>query len=150
MSGGQLISIYLKEMIKRVKFVAKRIWVFSAQVVLLMIIYHLGNHLSRILHLKIPGNVVGMLILLCLLSMKVIKIEQIEMAAGWMLKHLGFFFIPISVGLMTLGNVIVQNGILLLIILVVSGGVGLISAGKVTQILIKRKEVRSTDRNHNF
>lgn len=82
--------------------------------------------------------------------MKVIKVEQIEMAAGWLLKHLGFFFIPISVGLMTLGNIIVKNGIPLLIILILSGVLGLITAGKVTQTVIKRKEVKVNADNHGI
>ncbi|MGX6444139.1 CidA/LrgA family protein [Neobacillus sp. K501] len=129
---------------------ARKVWVFATQLLILIIIYHLGNQITRFFHLRIPGNVVGMLFLLCLLWMKIIKIDQIEVAAGWMLKHLGFFFIPISVGLMTLGIVIVKNGIPLLIILVVSGVLGLITAGKVTQTFIKRKEVKVDAHNHDF
>lgn len=124
---------------------ARKVWIFSTELLILIIIFHLGNQVTRFFHLRIPGNVIGMLILLCLLWMKVIKVEQIEMAAGWLLKHLGFFFIPISVGLMTLGNIIVKNGIPLLIILIVSGVLGLITAGKVTQTVIKRKEVNVND-----
>lgn len=125
-------------------------WIFAAQLLILIIIYHLGNQVTRYFHLRIPGNVIGMLILLSLLWMKVIKVDQIETAASWLLKHLGFFFIPISVGLMTLGTIIVKNGIPLLIILVVSGVLGLITAGKVTQTFIKRKEVKADAHNHDF
>ncbi|MEW9051058.1 MAG: CidA/LrgA family protein [Neobacillus sp.] len=118
----------------------KRIFVFIMQLVVLILIYHLGNYLAQILHLKIPGNVIGMLILLLLFWLKVIKVEQIEAAAGWLLKHLGFFFIPISVGLMTLGDTIKKDGFLLLIILLISAFIGLITSGKVTQSLIKKRE----------
>jgi holin-like protein len=130
--------------------VARKVWVFSTQLLILIIVYHLGNQITRFFHLRIPGNVVGMLILLCLLWMRVIKIEQIEIAAGWMLKHLGFFFIPVSVGLMTLGTVIVKNGISLLIILVVSGVLGIITAGRVTQRFIQRKEVKVDAHTHDL
>jgi holin-like protein len=124
----------------------KRIFVFMMQLVVLILIYHLGNYLAQILHLKIPGNVIGMLILLLLLWLKVIKVEQIEAAAGWLLKHLGFFFIPISVGLMTLGDTIKKDGVLLLLILLISAFIGLITSGKVTQSLIKkREEVKNHD-----
>ncbi|OLS39855.1 CidA/LrgA family protein [Bacillus sp. MRMR6] len=118
----------------------KRISVFIMQLIVLILIYHLGNDLARILHIKIPGNVIGMLILLLLFWLKIIKVEQIEVAAGWLLKHLGFFFIPISVGLMTLGDTIKRDGFILLIILLISAIIGLIASGKVTQSLIEKKE----------
>lgn len=107
---------------------------------ILIVIYHTGNLLAQFFHLKIPGNVIGMAILLLLLWVKVIKIEQIELAAGWLLKHLGFFFIPISVGLMTLGHLIFDKGVSILAILVTSAFIGLLSAGKTTQAVIRKKE----------
>jgi holin-like protein len=106
---------------------------------LLIAIYHLGNQIALYFGLKIPGNVIGMSLMLGLLWTKVIKVEQIEMASGWLLKHLGFFFIPISVGLMTLGHVVFKDGLSLLFILIASAVIGLITAGKTTQWIIRRK-----------
>lgn len=128
---------------------AKKVWMFSTQLLILIIIYHLGNLITAFFHLKIPGNVIGMMLLLTLLWLKIIKVDQIELAAGWLLKHLGFFFIPISVGLMTLGHIVIKKGIPLLIILLASAFIGLISAGKVTQSVIKRKEVKVNDNAHH-
>lgn len=82
----------------------------------------------------------GIVILLFLLWSGVIKVEQIEWAAGWLLRHLGFFFIPISVGLMTLGNIVKVNGWILLSILFVSAFIGIIAAGKITQTVIVKSE----------
>lgn len=107
---------------------------------LLMVVYQVGNQTAQFFHLKIPGNVIGIVFLLGLLWLGVIKIEQIEMAAGWLLKHLGFFFIPISVGLMTLGNMMISKGFFILFILVISAVIGILSAGKATQSLIRKKE----------
>jgi holin-like protein len=120
--------------------VVKKPWIFFIQMFLLVVIYHIGNYIAQTLHLKIPGNVIGMILLLGLLWMKIIKVDQIENAAGWLLKHLGFFFIPISVGLMTLGHIISKNGISLMFILLTSAFIGLITAGKTTQLLITRKK----------
>jgi len=44
----------------------------------------------------VPGNIVGMLILLGLLYSKMLKLEQVEAMAGFLLDHLGVFslFLP--------------------------------------------------------
>lgn len=124
------------------KSMAKRVWKFTVQLFILIIIYQAGNIIAQFLRLQIPGNVIGIVLLFVLLWAGVIKVEQIEFAAGWLIKHLGFFFIPISVGLMTLGDIIRINGLSLLIILIVSAFIGIVTAGKMTQtvILFSKKE----------
>ncbi|WP_040208675.1 CidA/LrgA family protein [Neobacillus jeddahensis] len=119
---------------------AKKAWRFLIQMVILIAIYQIGNVTAWFLHLPIPGNVIGIILLFVLLWLGVIKIEQIEWATGWLLKHLGFFFIPISVGLMTLGNMFVSNGLAFLAILLVSAFIGLLFAGKTTQIVIMKND----------
>jgi holin-like protein len=119
---------------------AKNAWRFSVQMLILIVIYQAGNLTARLLHLQIPGNVIGIVLLLVLLWVGVIKVEQIEFAAGWLVKHLGFFFIPISVGLMTLGDISLKNGLSLLAVLLVSAIMGLIAAGKTTQAVIVNRE----------
>lgn len=127
----------------------KKILIFFIQLLLLIVIYQIGNQVTRVFHLQIPGNVIGMMILLLLLMFGVIKIDQIEMAAGSLIKHLGFFFIPISVGLMTIGHALISKGTPLLFILVISVFIGLLSAGKTTQAVIMKKEkVRVNNHDH--
>ncbi len=121
-------------------YMIKKVWKFSFQMLIIIVIYQLGNQIAQFFQLKVPGNVIGIVILFVLLWMGVIKTEQIEMAAGWLLKHLGFFFIPISVGLMTLGDILVNKGLYILFILMVSAFIGLLAAGKATQSVIMKKE----------
>jgi Putative effector of murein hydrolase LrgA len=64
-------------------------------------IYLLGEFISSMLHLPIPGNILGMIILFILLYTKVIKVESISNITNFLLDHLAFFFIPAGVGLMT-------------------------------------------------
>jgi len=118
----------------------KSVWKFSIQMFFLFVIYQVGNWTARFFHLQIPGNVIGIVLLFVLLWLGVIKLEQIELASGWLLKHLGFFFIPISVGLMTLGEIFVSKGLPFLIVLIVSAFIGLFFAGKVTQTVIMKNE----------
>ena len=116
----------------------KSVWKFSIQMLFLIVVYQVGNWTARFFHLQIPGNVIGIVLLFVLLWLGVIKLEQIELASGWLLKHLGFFFIPISVGLMTLGDIFVAKGLPFLFVLIVSASIGLLFAGKVTQTIIMK------------
>ncbi|WP_026576532.1 CidA/LrgA family protein [Bacillus sp. UNC438CL73TsuS30] len=118
----------------------KKGWKIFCQLLILVLIYQIGNWTVHFTHLKIPGNVLGLMVLLVLLWLKIIKIDQIELVSSWLLKHLGFFFIPISVGLMTLGPTLLNKGLLFLFILVISAFIGLVTAGKTTQAVIKKKE----------
>ncbi|PFO04809.1 murein hydrolase regulator LrgA [Bacillus sp. AFS076308] len=113
---------------------------FLIQLIILIVIYQVGNLTVKYLHLQIPGNVLGIVVLLVLLWSGLIKVEQIEWAAGWLLKHLGFFFIPISVGLMTLGDIFKTKGWILLVILFISAILGIIAAGKTTQAVITKNQ----------
>lgn len=125
----------------------KKVGIFCIQLIVLIVIYQIGDFIVKYFHLKIPGNVLGMIILFGLLWLKVIKIDQIHHAANWLLKHLGFFFIPIAVGLMTLGPVILHHGVAFLFVLSISAMIGLVSAGRATQTMILKREKREATFN---
>lgn len=86
----------------------------------------LGNWIVATLDLKVPGSVIGMVLLLLLLMTKLIRVEWIEDSAGFLTKHLAFFFIPIAVGLMSYSDVLKAEGVPLFTALIVSLIVGLI------------------------
>ena len=60
-----------------------------------------GEIINRFFKIPIPGNVIGMVLLFALLSMKIIKLEFIEESSNFLLSHLAFFFVPPSVSLIT-------------------------------------------------
>ncbi|PLS01541.1 CidA/LrgA family protein [Neobacillus cucumis] len=115
------------------------------QLSILVIIYQVGNLTVEYLHMQIPGNVIGIVLLFLLLWSGLIKVEQIESTVGFLLKHLGFFFIPISVGLMTLGDIVITKGWILLVILLISAFIGIVAAGKTTQSVIEKNEKEKVD-----
>jgi holin-like protein len=69
----------------------------------------------------------------------VIKLEQISDAADFLLKHLVFFFVPITVGLMEWGGVFKEYWLVLLSAVVVSSLVPFWLVGFVTQRLHRRR-----------
>lgn len=115
-------------------------------------IYFLGELLSKSLIKFMPGNILGMLILLLLLSTKIVKIEAIETVAKFLLDHLAFFFIPAGVGLITVVQLIEGNTIKLVAICIISTFIVMGITGLTVQFLInnrnkKKKEILEYERN---
>lgn len=89
----------------------------------------LGEFIHKFLHLPIPGNVLGMIMLFLFLCTGVVKLEMIQEISDFLLDHLAFFFIPAGVGLVACtgilaGKWLVFLGLCLLttvIIIVVTG-----------------------------
>ena len=112
-----------------------------AQIFLLWAIYYLSTWIVFLLHLPIPGTVLGMIILFTLLSTGVIKEQWLSAGANPLLKHLSFFFIPLAVELMQWGDLFMQKGYLLFLPLVVSILVALLTTGGIVQQLAKSHQV---------
>jgi len=62
------------------------------QAILLTLVYLVGTTLVSTLHLPVPGNVVGLLILLGLLASGAVRPSQIDELCSFVLKHMAFFF----------------------------------------------------------
>jgi len=96
----------------------------------LVSIDQLGRWLCASLHLPMPGNVIGMLILYALLALRLVRLEWLEPTAGLFNRHLAFFFIPLVVGLLALpGSLVAQHGAALLVILIVTAAAGVVATG---------------------
>jgi len=99
----------------------------------------LGGYLASLANLPIPGNVLGVVILFSLLCLGVVKIEQVEGMADFLLKHLVFFFIPIVAGLMEWGGMFREHGLTLALAIVVSSLASLFVCAWLT-LALRRKE----------
>lgn len=94
-------------------------------------IYLLGELLSSLPHLPIPGNILGMVILFILLCTKVVKVDNISNVTNFLLDHLSFFFIPAGVGLMASIGIIKSTWWQILVVciattIIVMGATGII------------------------
>lgn len=94
--------------------------------------------------LPIPGNLVGMVALYALLALGVVRLAWFEAAGSFLIRHLAFFFVPITVGLMDAGGLFATHGFAILLILAASAGIGILLAGWVSQFLLRRSWRRST------
>ncbi len=87
-------------------------------------------------HAPIPGNVVGFIILFALLCSGIVKTSWLEPTATFLVKHLAFFFIPITIGLTGMGPLFARHGAGILVALAVSAAVGMAASGLTSEYLI--------------
>ncbi|MBT2291159.1 CidA/LrgA family holin-like protein [Paenibacillus albidus] len=91
-----------------------------AQIALLYVFYMAGDYLQKLLHLPIPGSIVGLLLLFVLLLCKVIPVRFIDYGASAILSYLPLFFIPATAGIVNHMDIFSGRGVLLILVLVVS------------------------------
>lgn len=111
--------------------------------IIILCIYLLGEIISKGLNLPVPGNIIGMIILLILLCTNVIKIEKLESISSFFLDHLAFFFIPAGVGLLTSFDIIKSSLIQILLICIITTIIVIAVTGLVVQFLVKRSNRKS-------
>lgn len=110
------------------------------QLILIIGMYIIGDILSTALHLPIPGNILGMIILLILLSTNVIKLEHVEDVSNFLLSHLSFFFIPAGVGLIASFHLIKSSFIQIILICIITTILTIGVTGKIVDMLLSNKE----------
>jgi holin-like protein len=127
----------------------RRLLFVLLQLFVLFLINKAGFFLVKFTHLPIPGNVMGMIILFLLLCSGVIRLQWVDDVSSFLIKHLSFFFIPVSVGLMTLVPVFIKSGLPLLVVLIISTLAGIVVSGSLSQALVTRKEVIQNEHRHH-
>lgn len=118
------------------------------EMLLVLAIYFVGEFISKGLHLPLPGNILGMIILLILLCTKVVKVEHVDNISTFLLDHLAFLFIPAGVGVLNAMNVLNGNITKLLIIVVTSTMVIMAVTGTIVQTVMKlmnKKKVKKEE-----
>ena len=116
---------------EREKF--KKLLNVTNQVIILWVIYWIGSQVAFLFNIPIPGNVLGMILLFGLLCCGIIKLEQIQLATDFLLKHMIFFFIPFAVGLMNWGSLFYENGMVLVAAIFIGAIIPFLAVGFLTQ-----------------
>lgn len=91
-----------------------------AQIIILFLYSFLGTFIVESLHIKFPGSIVGLLLLLLSLQFKIIPVNLIRDGAGFLLAILPLFFIPATVGVMNYPELVSLQGLLLVISVIIS------------------------------
>ena len=92
-----------------------------------------GDFLVWITEIKLPGSIIGMLLLTAILQMGWIKLEWIKGISDFLVSNLGFFFVPPGVALMLYFDVIAAEFWPIVIATIVSTILVLVVTGHVHQ-----------------
>lgn len=112
-------------------------------------IYLIGEVIVSLTHIPIPGNIIGLLLLLIGLCTKIIKVSQVETLTNFFLDHLAFFFLPAGVSLMNSLGLIKANIIQILVVCVITTAVIITSTGLIVQFIVNLldKKKKGTEEN---
>lgn len=114
------------------------------QVAILFLFTFAMNEIAKLLHLPIPGSILGIFVLFTLLKTNIVKLAWIEQGANWLLAELLLFFIPSAVGIMKYMPLLESEGVRILIVVIFSTLIVMISSGLVASRISKRKERQSS------
>jgi len=78
---------------------------FALGTAIIVGVFLLGDLLHRI-GVPIPAGVLGLLLFYAGLQLRVVRLEWVERAAGFLLRHMVLLFVPLTVGLMDMGGVL--------------------------------------------
>lgn len=127
----------------------KNAGLFIGQLFIIWLIYICSQYIVTLLHLPIPGSVLGMLFLYFALSKRIISLKLIEKGATFLTKHLTFLFLPFVIGLMSYGDLIKTTGIQLFVMIAASTIIGMIVTGAVSQVLSGREKGALKEHEHS-
>ena len=106
----------------------------------IMTVTFLGEVLHAVLPLPVPASIYGLLIMLFCLCAKVIKLNQVKLAADFLIDIMPPMFIPAAVGLIVVWGDLKEILIPVVVITCLSTVIVMVCTGKVTQTLIRRKQ----------
>ncbi len=86
---------------------------------------------------KLPSSIIGMLLLTLILKLKVIKLRQVEGMANFLVKNLGFFFVPAAVSLMLYFEILKAQWLPIVVASAVSTLLVIIVTGWIHQLMRK-------------
>lgn len=112
----------------------------TVQVAVLMLFSYAMNQLAGLLHLPVPGSILGIIVLFLLLESGIVKLEWIEVGANWLLAELLLFFIPAAVGVMKYFAMLESDGVRILLVVIFSTVVVMASSGLTAARIAKHKE----------
>ncbi|MFM5652878.1 CidA/LrgA family protein [Aeromonas caviae] len=92
----------------------------SFQIALLAAIWLLADIAVRTLHLPLPANLTGMLLLLVCILLGVVKAQWFSAGARWLLAEMLLFFVPAVVAVVNYQELLLQEGWRIMVVLIVS------------------------------
>lgn len=107
-----------------------------------------GEFISWLLSLPIPGSIVGMLVLTGLLRANLVRMKSIQAMSQFLVSNMGFFFVPPGVALMLYMDMIRAEWLPITVATVVSTALVLIVTGQIHQSMHRRSKHNRLQKLH--
>lgn len=114
-----------------------------AQVIFFIVFAQLCRYISDYFNLPIPGAIIGIILMFILLKLNIIKLQWVELGAKVLIAEMMLFFVPSVVGVMKYKDLIVTQGVHILLTIIISTVFVMLSSGYVSEWLSKRKEEKA-------
>ncbi|MGE8203510.1 CidA/LrgA family protein [Heyndrickxia sp. NPDC080065] len=128
----------------------KKIFIGFIQIWILCIFTYIMGEISTFLHLKIPGSIIGLVVLFILLQTNVVKLKWIEVGGNWLVAELLLFFIPSAVGMIQYKHLLIDNGIKIVAVIFISSSIVMICSGLLAEKMANRKERKTKNADTIF
>ena len=112
---------------------------YLKQVALILLFSFLGEVCRRLIPLPVPASIYGMVLMFSALSLKIVKLEQVKDAGGFMTSILPVLFVAPLVSLLDCWPLLRENLLPLAVIAVVSTIATFAVAGLVTKFVMGGK-----------
>jgi holin-like protein len=109
-------------------------------ILILLAFYGAGTLASKWLHIPLPGNLVGMLLLTLGLCMGWIRMDWVEQASALLVRHMMLFFVPIIVGAASYIGLISQDPLPIVLAMVLGPMLVMLVTGRLVQGYLNRQK----------
>lgn len=107
---------------------------------ILLLCQLVGELIARALDVPVPGGVIGMLLLFLGLLLYRGVPDDLEKTSQGLLRQLSLYFVPASVGIMTMGPLLAREGVRIGVVMLLSTVVPLLACGYLLDRWLARKE----------
>ncbi len=119
------------------------------QLALYISLFIASEQLVNWLHLPLPANVVGMLLLLLLIALRILPLRWVKAGASWLLAEMLLFFIPAVVAVINYADLLQVDGWRIFLVIAVSTTLVLAATALVVDRLYRFEVKRAARKKNN-
>ncbi|AUQ25149.1 CidA/LrgA family protein [Dickeya zeae] len=119
-----------------------RCWQYLRAFALIYLCLFIGNAISALLPITIPGSILGMLVLFALLASQILPSRWVKPGCQLLIRYMALLFVPIGVGVMNYYGIVRDQFGPIVVSCLVSTFVVMIVVGYTTQ-MVHRDRVAS-------
>lgn len=112
------------------------------QFLIILLLSFVGEGLKALLPLPVPASVYGLVLMLLCLCIGIIRLDQVERAADFLIEIMPVMFVPAAVGLTESWGQLRPVLVPVLVIMVLTTVLVMVVTGHVTQFIMKWREKR--------